>query len=495
MDPNSSQTLPHLHDLFIGGTWVPATANRRLLMIAPSTGAPLGTIACATPGDVDKAVSSARHAYEKDWSRIAPAERGRMLYRLSRLIEENQDELIGIEAADTGKPMSQARGDVRAAARYFEFYAGACDKLHGEIIPFEPGQTAMVLREPLGVTGHILPWNYPAQQFGRTLGPSLAAGNTVVLKPAEEACLSILRMTELSQQAGFPPGVINVVPGHGNGAGSALAGHADIDFISFTGSPEVGTRVQELAAANHIGCTLELGGKSPQILFHDCDLDAALDSVVRGILQNAGQTCSASSRTLVQSSIMETFCARLVARFEAITIGPHEQDCDCGPLISARQRDLVRKITRDARQDGLPILFEARLPDDLPPGGYYFPPIVFGPLRQNSKIAREEVFGPVLAVIGFDDEAEAISLANATAYGLIAAVWSQNADRLMRVARALKCGQVFMNSFASGGGVELPFGGVKRSGHGREKGMEAVKEFSVVKTIVHKHGQAGQGPI
>ncbi|MAY61834.1 MAG: aldehyde dehydrogenase [Rhizobiales bacterium] len=482
------QHIPHLHDLYIAGRWQPATGGQQIQMIEPSTGEVIGTIACGTAGDIDRAVIAARNAFEKTWRLIAPAERGRMMARLAALILQNEDELTDIEARDTGKPLSQARRDIKAAARYFEFYAGACDKIHGEIIPYEPGYLAMVLREPLGVTGHILPWNYPAQQFGRTLGPALAAGNAVVLKPAEDACLSILRMTELSHEAGFPAGVINVVPGRGNGAGSALAGHAGIDFISFTGSPEVGTKIQELAAANHIGCTLELGGKSPQIIFEDADLDAALDCVVSGILQNTGQTCSASSRTLVHESILDEFTDKLTARFAKVSYGHHERDLQCGPLISAKQRDRVTSLTQAAIEDGAPVLFRVPEPDDLPEGGFYFAPIVFGPVNRNSNIARDEVFGPVLAVMSFKDEADAIALANGTDYGLIAAVWSKDSDRLIRVAREMRCGQVFMNNYGAGGGVELPFGGVKRSGHGREKGMEAINEFSAVKTIVHKHG-------
>lgn len=484
----ATQSVPHLFDLHIGGRWQPASGGQRIQMLEPSTGQLIGTIACGTAGDVDLAVTAARHTFENTWRKIAPAERGRMMARLAQLIQAHEEELTAIEARDTGKPVSQARRDIKAASRYFEFYAGACDKVHGEIIPYEPGYTAMVLREPLGVTGHILPWNYPAQQFGRTLGPSLAAGNTIVLKPAEDACLSILRMTELSEEAGFPAGVINVVPGRGNGAGSALAGHSGIDFISFTGSPEVGTRVQELAAANHIGCTLELGGKSPQIIFEDADLDSALDCVVSGILQNTGQTCSASSRTLVQESILEAFTGRLIERFKKVSYGPHDQDLHCGPLISARQRDRVETLTSAAIDDGTPVLYQVEKQENLPENGFYFAPIIFGPVDRNSKIARDEVFGPVLAVMSFKDEADAVSLANSTDYGLIAAVWSKDADRLIRVAREMRCGQVFMNNYGAGGGVELPFGGVKRSGHGREKGMEAINEFSAAKTIVHKHG-------
>jgi len=478
----------HAYDLFINGEWMPSCTGQTLDMIEPSTGNTIGTIACGTASDIDAAVTAARGAFEKTWRKIAPVEKGRMLARLGQLILQHEEALTKIEASDTGKPTSQANRDIKAAARYFEYYSGACDKLHGEIIPYEAGYTAMLMREPLGVTGHILPWNYPAQQFGRSVGPSLAAGNTIVLKPAEDACLSILYMAKLSQEAGFPPGVINVVPGRGNGAGSALAGHAGIDFISFTGSPEVGARVQELAAANYIGCTLELGGKSPQILFEDADLESALDCVVTGILQNTGQTCSASSRTLVQSSIMDTFVTGLLKRFNKVRFGHHELDLDCGPLITEKQLERVKSLTQESIDDGTPILFQSEMPSSVPEGGFYFSPIVFGPVGKNDKIAHREIFGPVLCIIPFEDEQEAIEIANGTEFGLIAAVWTRDADRLTRVSKEMRCGQVFMNNFGAGGGVELPFGGVKRSGHGREKGLEALFEFTMTKTLVHKHG-------
>jgi aldehyde dehydrogenase (NAD+) len=477
-----------LYSLYIGGAWSPSVSNQTMVMYEPSTGAAIGTISCGNANDIDRAVNAARTAFEGSWKAVSPAERGRLLHRLGESILAHEAELTMIEARDTGKPLSQARKDIRSAARYFEYYGGAADKLHGQTIPYEPGYFVSLIREPIGVTGHILPWNYPAQMFGRTLGPSLAVGNTVVLKPAEDACLSILRMTELSQEVGFPPGVINVVPGLGKGAGSSLASHSGVDFISFTGSPEVGTLVQELAAANQIGCMLELGGKSPQIIFEDADLDGALDSVVGSILQNTGQTCSAASRTLVHESIYHDFATRLVERFRKVCVGTPEQDLDCGPLISARQKKRVSDLAQAALQDGIPVLARGMRAENLPAGGFYFDPIVFGPVPPDSKIAMEEVFGPVLVVTAFQDEAEAIKLANGTDYGLIAGVWTRDGARQLRMARALKCGQVFLNSYGAGGGVELPFGGVKKSGHGREKGMEAMQQYCTVKVVVLKHG-------
>lgn len=476
-----------LYSLFIDGAWVPSVANLTMPMIDPSSGAEIGIIACGNANDIDRAVNAARKAFEGPWKAVSPAERGRLLFRLAQAIRDHEDELVAIEAQDTGKPLHQARKDIRVAAHYFEFYAGATDKFYGETIPYEPGYFASTIREPIGVTGHILPWNYPAQMFGRTLGPSLAVGNTVVLKPAEDACLSIMRMTQLAEEVGFPRGVINVVPGLGKGAGSSLAGHSGIDFLSFTGSPEVGTLVQELAAANQIGCMLELGGKSPQIIFEDADLDEALESVVNAILQNSGQTCSAASRTLVQESIYPEFSARLAERFQKVCVGPSDQDLNCGPLISWRQRARVTKLVEDALQDGIPVLARGKLADNLPEGGFYFEPIVFGPVPPESRIAMEEVFGPVLAVSTFTDEKDAIRLANGTDYGLIAGIWTRDGARQHRMAKSIKCGQVYINSYGAGGGVELPFGGVKKSGHGREKGMEAMHQYCTVKVLVFKH--------
>jgi aldehyde dehydrogenase (NAD+) len=346
----------------------------------------------------------------------------------------------------------------------------------------------MIVREPRGVTGHIIPWNYPAQMYGRTLAAALAAGNTTVLKPAEEACLSLVRMTQLAAEVGFPAGVINLVPGYGEEAGAALSSHPGIDFLSFTGSTEVGTLIQRAAADNHVPCVLELGGKSPQIVFEDADVAKALPVVIAAIIQNAGQTCSAGSRVLVQRSIYEEFAVALASRMNAVRVGDHKADLDCGPVISQVQRERVVGFLERARRDGIPVLAEGRMDERASKSGFFVKPTLLGPVPLDHELARDEVFGPVLAMIPFDDEADAVRIANGTDYGLIAGIWSESGARQMRVAKRLRVGQVYINGYGAGGGIELPFGGFKRSGHGREKGFEALREYTVAKTIVVNHG-------
>jgi len=474
---------------FIGGRWVGASSGQTLPVLDPATGEPFDTIPRGTAADIDAAVRAARAARRGAWGRTTAAERGRILLRMSALILERQESLAQLEARDTGKPMSQARNDIVVAARYCEFYGGAADKLHGEHLPYLNDFQVVVVHEPYGVTAHILPWNYPAQMFGRSVVPALATGNAAVLKPSEDACMTPLALCGIAKEAGLPDGALNVVCGLGEEAGHALTHHGDIDFVTFTGSPEVGTIVQKAAAERTLKCVLELGGKSPHLVFDDADLERAATFVIKAITQNAGQTCSAGSRLLVQTSIYERFVAMVAERFAHTRAGTPEQDRDCGPLINRAQQQRVQGFIDRARASGLPVLAQGRVADGVHPGGYYVAPTLFGPVPRGHELACDEVFGPVLSAMPFEDEADAIALANATDYGLIAAVWTRDGGRQTRVARAMQCGQVYINAYGAGGGVELPFGGVKRSGHGREKGFLALQEFCTVKTIVQYHGQ------
>jgi aldehyde dehydrogenase (NAD+) len=475
--------------VFIDNQWRPALSGATLAVMAPAEGVDFAEIADGGAEDIDAAVAAARRAYEHGaWGRMTPTERGRILTRWSALITEHAQELAAIESRDTGKPAKQAAADMVATARYFEFYGGAADKLHGETIPYFGDFFVATLHEPHGVTGHIIPWNYPAQMFGRTVAPALAAGNAAVVKPAEDACLSALRLTELGAEAGLPEGALNLVPGRGMSAGSALTAHPDVDFIAFTGSPEVGVMVQTAAARNKIGCTLELGGKSPHILFADGDLEAALPAIVNGVVQNAGQTCSAGTRVLVERSCYEAVVEALAERFRGLRAGSPEMDLDLGPVINARQQARVERYVAEATAAGMRLAGEGQIHADAPAGGFYVRPRVFADVPHDSALAQEEVFGPVLAVMAFDDEADALRLANGTPFGLLAGVWTRDGSRALRMAKRIRAGQVYINGFGAGGGIELPFGGVKKSGHGREKGFEALYEFSSLKTIIQKHG-------
>ncbi|MHA1548832.1 MAG: aldehyde dehydrogenase family protein [Alphaproteobacteria bacterium] len=472
--------------VFIGGRWVAAQDGRTLPMDNPSTGETMGEIARAAAADVEKAVDAANKALGGTWGATPAAERGRILHRLGDLVAQHTDELAVMEADDVGKPLSQARADAVALARYMEFYGGAADKVHGATIPYLNGYTVYTLREPHGVTGHIIPWNYPMQIIGRSVGAALTMGNAVVLKPAEEACLTALAFAVLAAEAGLPAGALNVVPGLGAEAGAALAAHPGVAHLSFTGSAGVGSLVQAAAATHVAPVTLELGGKSPQVVFADADIDKALPFLVRAGIQNAGQTCSASSRILIERSIYDDVVDRLAKTYRALRVGPARADRDLGPMISARQKDIVKGFLDNAGE--AQILAEGRIDDDVPAGGHYLAPRLIGGLSADHRLARDEIFGPVQVVLPFVGEDEAIALANGTDYGLVAGVWTSDGGRQMRMARALRAGQVFINNYGAGGGVELPFGGVGKSGHGREKGLEALYGFSVLKTVAAHHG-------
>ncbi|MGY8526207.1 aldehyde dehydrogenase family protein [Paracidovorax citrulli] len=473
---------------FVANRLMAPDSGLRIKVFDPSTGQPFAEIARGNATDINAAVHAARQAADGAWGETSPMERGRTLMRLATLLAEQEDTLAELEARDTGKPLRQARADARAIARYFEFYAGAADKLHGETIPYQPGYTVLTLREPHGVTGHIIPWNYPLQIFGRSVAAALAVGNACVVKPAEDACLSLLKVAELAEEAGLPTGTLNLVTGYGHEAGAALARHPGIDHLSFTGSPETGKLVAQLAAENHVPVTLELGGKSPQIVFADADLDALVPVIVNGIVQNAGQTCSAGSRVLVERSLYDTLLDRLATVFEALRVGPSDQEVDCGPLISRKQQQRVWDFVSDAQHAGIAVMAQGQIVADAPETGYYQVPMLLRDVPPQHRLAQEEVFGPLLAAMPFDSEDEAIAMANGTPYGLVAGIWTRDGGRQLRMARKVRAGQIFINNYGAAGGVELPFGGSGRSGHGREKGFEALYGFTTLKTIAIQHG-------
>ncbi len=382
------------------------------------------------------------------------------------------------------QPLREARDDVAKTADACEFYGGLADKLFGTTIPVSPEFLNYTVREPVGVTAHIVPWNYPLRLAFRSVVPALAGGNTVVLKPAEETPLTALRMGPLLAEAGFPAGVYNVVPGFGDDAGAALAGHPSINHLSFTGSVATGISVMQQAARNVVPVTLELGGKSPHIIFADADLEAALESVVKAAFANAGQVCFAGTRLLIQDGIHDDFVARCIERTTRVRVGPGLHDPDMGPLISAGQRERVLDYIELGRREGGEVLTGGKIPTDPACGrGYFLEPTLLGGISNQSRICQEEIFGPVLAVLRFSTPDDAVRLANESEFGLSAGVWTSNLDCAHRMAAQIKAGQIYINNYA-GAPVASPFGGCKRSGFGRERGVEAMQHYTQVKSVI-----------
>ncbi|HEX2175650.1 MAG TPA: aldehyde dehydrogenase family protein [Nocardioidaceae bacterium] len=470
-------TLTHA---FIGGTSVAAAQTYD--NIDPSTGQVIGPVSRGGGPEVDRAVDAAQGA-QPGWASHRPEDRARVLTRLAALILRDQERLSRVESEDTGKPLTQARTDTVVCARYFEFYGHAIDSYYGHAMPLDETLHVYTRKEPFGVVGHILAWNYPLQLLARAAAPAVATGNAVVVKPADETPRTAVMVAELAVEAGLPAGVLNVVTGIGAEAGDALANHPGVAHLGFVGSAEVGASIARAAADRLVPAVLELGGKSAQVVFPDADLETAAGFVVKAILQNAGQTCSAGSRLLAHDSIHDELLAMVAERFEATSIGPGTADKDLGPLISAKQQRRVEELV--ATPHGGQVVSGGKTPEleGLSAGCYFAPTLIAG-ADPTSRIAREEVFGPVLVANRFSTEQEAVELSNSTDYALLGAVWTSDVGRAHRLAGQIQAGQVFVNTYGAGGGVELPFGGFKRSGYGREKGYEALDNYTQTKTVI-----------
>jgi len=474
----ATQTDLSTYDLLIDGELVPSEAAERFETVNPATAEAFATVARAREADVDRAVAAANAAFD-DWQSMAPQERGRLLSDLAETIRAQQESLALLETRDNGKPLSHARADVETCARYFEYYAGVADKVHGDSIPLTDDYVDYTVREPLGVTGQIIPWNLPTNIFGRSVAPALATGNTAVVKPAEQTPLTAVEIGRLATEVGIPDGVLNVVPGYGAEAGAPLSEHPDVDGVSFTGSVPTGIEVGKAAVENVTNVHLELGGKSPNVVWPDADLDTAVDSTMTGIFANAGQVCSAGSRLIIHEDVKAEFLDELTSRIERMDIDSGETDPDMGPLVSEEHFEKVTNYLEVGRTEaGEPLIGG----DALDREGYFVEPTVFDGVDNDMRIAQEEIFGPVLSVIEFSTEEEAMAIANDVDYGLVAGIHTQDIGRAHRFARDVRAGQVYVNEWFAGG-EETPFGGFKESGFGREKGLAAIDAYTQVKNV------------
>jgi aldehyde dehydrogenase (NAD+) len=468
------------YDLFIGGKHLAPVCGEYSIDLDPATEQPIAEVAQGSKADVDQAVIAARAAL-KVWGGLRAAERGRILQRAATLLEQHQEELIEIESLDAGKPLAAVRRqDMAAVIDTVRYYAGWCDKITGQVIPARPDALTYTVREPVGVVGAIVPWNFPLMIGMWKIAPALACGCTVVVKPAELTPLSMLRVAELFLEAGVPPGVLNVVTGKGSVVGEAMVHHPGIDKITFTGSPRVGRGIMQGAASNFKKVTLELGGKSANVIFADANLERAARAAASGIFFNAGQVCSAGSRVLVQRAVYDEVVQRLAERARAIQVGdPTHPKTTMGPVISAGQMKTVLEYINVGKAEGASIVTGGERVGDQ---GYFIEPTVFANVEHEMRISQEEIFGPVLSVIPFDDEADALRIANGTAYSLAAGVWSADIGRVHRLAAGLKAGTVWINTYGYTD-VRLPWGGSGESGLGREHGDAAIENFTVPKAI------------
>ncbi|SPB14902.1 betaine-aldehyde dehydrogenase [Caballeronia novacaledonica] len=468
------------YELLIDGEFVPPSGGEYSTNLDPATENPISRVAQGTSADVDRAVQAARAAL-KPWNAIRAAERGRILMKLAELLRENQEELAALESLDAGKPIAGVqRQDVPAAIDTLAYYAGWCDKINGQVVPARPDALTYTMRQPVGVVAAIVPWNFPLMIGMWKIAPALACGCTLIVKPAEITPLSALMVGRLALEAGVPPGVLNIVTGKGSVVGDALVAHPGVDKVTFTGSPSVGRGILQGAAGNFKRVTLELGGKSANVIFADANLDGAVRAAASGIFFNAGQVCSAGSRILAQRAVYDEVVERLAQRARTIKLGdPSQRETNMGPLISAKQMKSVLDYVDIGKEEGASLVTGGRRSGER---GYFVEPTVFANVEHEMRISQEEIFGPVASVIPFDDEADALRIANGTAYSLAAGVWSADIGRVHRMAAELKAGTVWVNTYGFTD-VRLPWGGAGDSGFGREHGDVAIENFTEPKSV------------